>query len=290
MSILILLNLSIEKVVLRVIIGMAYYHWTKDEENYLIANYYSEDKLKLISNLKGRCWGAIVRRAKLLGVNRKIDKRNSLSNLLQETPEAYYWIGFLMADGHFSDRRISLAIAVSDIEHLKKYQSFIGSTNKISFVYENYARIHSTGVREVSTLKEKFKITSNKTYKPCDIQSIKDKELLFSLIVGFIDGDGSIVKNKQCDAFCISVVGHPAWNQNQQYMQDFLFAYFNETDNTIGARVSSRETSLPQSPEEKKRYESSTFYIYKKSLIKKMKARAQELSLPIMSRKWDKIS
>ena len=269
---------------------MAYHYWTKDEEDYLISNYYSEDKLRLISNLKGRRWGSIIRRAKLLGISRKIDKRNAISNLLQETPEAYYWVGFLMADGHFSDRQIRLAISAQDIEHLKKYKAFINSTNRISFVYENYVRIHSCDSFVVSHLKSKFAITSNKTYEPCDIQSIQNKELLFSLIIGFIDGDGCICKNIHCDAHSISVVGHANWHANHQYMQDFLYNYFGETNETKGARIREVMASLPQNPEKKGPYKRSDFSLHKKALLAKIKAHAQKLSLPIMERKWGKIT
>ena len=47
-----------------------------------------------------------------------------IERLLEETPETYYWIGFLMADGCISfnqsrnDYHLSLAISQKDKEHL----------------------------------------------------------------------------------------------------------------------------------------------------------------------------
>lgn len=38
----------------------------------------------------------------------------NLQRLLEDTPEAFYWIGFLLADGSFSNGRIRFAI--KDIE------------------------------------------------------------------------------------------------------------------------------------------------------------------------------
>ena len=50
------------------------------------------------------------------------NKKNDLSGLLEDTPEAYYWIGFLMADGCFSSSnramKICLSLGIKDFNHL----------------------------------------------------------------------------------------------------------------------------------------------------------------------------
>jgi len=52
-----------------------------------------------------------------------------LERLLENTPEAYYWIGFLMADGNFDIHgyvnRLTLFLSEKDKEHIQKFSQFI---------------------------------------------------------------------------------------------------------------------------------------------------------------------
>lgn len=50
----------------------------------------------------------------------------NLQRLLEDTPEAFYWIGFLLADGSFSKGRIRFAI--KDVEQLYRFGTFIDYT------------------------------------------------------------------------------------------------------------------------------------------------------------------
>lgn len=53
--------------------------------------------------------------------------RGSLSKLLEDTPEKWYWLGFLFADGHLSMRgRLALSLAKKDKEHLEKFSEYMG--------------------------------------------------------------------------------------------------------------------------------------------------------------------
>lgn len=54
----------------------------------------------------------------------------NLHKLLENSVEAFYWIGFLLADGSFSNGKIRFAI--KDIEQLYKFGDFICYTGAYS--------------------------------------------------------------------------------------------------------------------------------------------------------------
>jgi len=61
---------------------------------------------------------------KTLPIVRK--KLADLSPLLNETLEAYYWMGFIMADGHLSKQnRLTVTLAIKDSDHLLKLKEFV---------------------------------------------------------------------------------------------------------------------------------------------------------------------
>lgn len=53
--------------------------------------------------------------------------KNNASVLASKTPEAYYWLGFLFADGHFNHKsqRLQIRLCAKDILHLYKLAKFI---------------------------------------------------------------------------------------------------------------------------------------------------------------------
>lgn len=57
---------------------------------------------------------------------------------------------------------------------------------------------------------EKYGFKPRKTYNPIDFSTLKnyDKNLLLSLLIGIIDGDGSIQSNGSPNAFCITITAH----------------------------------------------------------------------------------
>jgi len=233
--------------------------------------------------------GSITKKAQILNLSNwgRLKKLSDISILLKETPESYYWMGFLMADGHFSDKRISLTISEQDLPHLMKFKKYVNSKNAITKLKkENCYRIKMTSVKDVKELKSKFKISSKKTYKPCDFKHIKNKKLLFSLIVGLIDGDGSISKNKNWEAYQLSFTMHSSWVDSLNYIKTFLYTYFNEEDKTMPARTKVVSTYMPQDKNKiKKDYDVSYMYICKKTLLRRIKTKAEELKIPFMKRK-----
>jgi len=115
---------------------------------------------------------------------------------------------------------------------------------------------------------------------------------MFSLIIGFFDGDGCIVQNKDFpNCFSISFVGHSSWLGNFTIMKQFIYNYFKLKDNTQPPKITTRYTTLPQDKSKTKRkYYAATFYIDKTALIHAICQKAIELNLPFLKRKLGKIS
>ncbi len=270
-----------------------YLKWTETELNFLKENYNSQPKDYLINHLRNRKWGAITKKAQILKLSNweRLNKLSDISILLEETPASYYWMGFLMADGSFTDRRIYIGTSQKDLSHLLKFKKYIKSTNKMmKLKNEDHYRFKVTSVNEVRKLKNKFHISSRKTYEPCNLQFIENQELLFSLIVGLIDGDGCVYKVKHCNSYRLSFNMHSSWVNNLNYIKSFLYSYFKELDKTRPARVKSTLTYMPQDKTKTKReYQLSFMSITKRSLLQKLKTKAIDLDIPFMDRKIGKI-
>lgn len=192
---------------------------------------------------------------------RKCVRKNRCEVLLEETAISYYWIGFIMADGSISNSgRLSVGISIEDLDHLIKLQKFLGAPEIKK--YGEMCRLTAMSVEHMRRLSEKFLIKSSKTYDPCDISGIKNEELLFSLSIGFIDGDGSFSKQYRRKDCFLRIQNHRSWLDNLIYM------YGNSKINKRGYALTT---------------------ISDHRVLKDMKKRALDLGLPILERKWNKI-
>lgn len=113
-----------------------------------------------------------------------------------ETKEAYYWAGFLAADGWIeNDRsRVGLALQAQDLQHLEKFKSAIESTHEICPFMNNTAyRIRFNSEKMCKDLDSKFNISGCKTftYKMPDFE---DRYLALEFLRGYVEGDGHIEK------------------------------------------------------------------------------------------------
>ena len=92
--------------------------WSKEECVYLKQMYGLLDKHTLTSVLN-RSWPSIQNKAFLLKIKRETNANSR--KLISETNESYYWLGFLMADGHFNKNgQIQINLAEKDLKHLQK--------------------------------------------------------------------------------------------------------------------------------------------------------------------------
>lgn len=270
-----------------------YLSWTEQELSWLRANYSSASPESLRANLRGRKLLAIDKKASVIGVSngRFAQKKANLSILLKEDPVTYYWLGFLLADGGFTDRRIQLGVAKLDLPHLERFLTFVSSSNKIQVLESDQFRVKLANVAVVKALKEKFSISSRKTYEPCDLSKITNPDLLFALVVGFLDGDGSITRNKKFkNSYRLYVVGHSSWLLNFKYMQKFLHQNFSSKKLVFReAYLREVEVKLP-GKEVKTKHQVASFYISRNEILMAMKQKADNLELPYLNRKLGKVT
>lgn len=268
-----------------------YSHWTEDEINLIINNYQTKDINWLTEHLPLHTKMSIARKIANMKLTKPQFRKSEPFILLEENPESYYWIGFLMADGSFTERRLSVTYSKKDINHIEKFKTYINSTNEHYKIGETDCyRLCITNINTVSSLIKKFNIYSNKTKNPCNISNIKD-DLLFSLIIGFIDGDGSISskERKTVTSYRLSVVGDTSWLNNFKLMFNFIHKYLNIKATNQQPYIQKHLTSLPQEKDIKREFTTAHYYITNRSVIQKMKQKIIELNLPYMERKWGKV-
>jgi hypothetical protein len=196
-------------------------------------------------------------------------KDSNMGVLLEETNESYYWIGFILADGHINkSNRLKVVLAIKDFEHLNKLKNFL-NIQKITNTTIS-SSIAAMDVEIINILCKKFDINQNKTIHPPNLEifkNINNKDLLLSLIAGFIDGDGSI-RNQSMGRkdFKLEIKCHKNWLSILQFFcleickKDFTkinnqgYAYFCISDTVI---------------------------------LKELKRSIELLNIPILKRKWD---
>ena len=254
--------------------------WTKQEKNILKKHYKNTEKEKLKKMLPERSWTGIMQYAEKLDIKRGYDliRATNVKKLLLETPKAYYWMGFLMADGHFTVKRITVGLSIKDVEHIKKFAKFISANyskgnSKCCGKYYGNCSVKAANSDIVPLLRQKFGIQNNKTHHPCHIVKIKNKDLLLSLIIGFIDGDGSISKQtNRTDAF-MRIKCHSSWLFNLQFISNTICKDCDLKPNI--AKIN------------KQGYAAVAFS--NSIILKFLKAKGKELKLPVLKRKWNLI-
>lgn len=116
---------------------------------------------------------------------------------------------------------------------------------------------------------EKYGFKLRKTYNPIDFSMFKsyDKNLLLSLLIGIIDGDGSIQSNGSPNAFCITITAHESWTQFYQELMETL---------DIPEHISNRENS-------------TTIRICRREILQLLQDVITNNNLFHLKRKWNKL-
>lgn len=146
-----------------------------------------------------RSWDAIKIQAEKLNINRdhKFLRNSNLEKLLDESYNSLYIIGFILADGHINTKKFRLQITLSnkDFNHLLKISKYLNIT---IIKYDTKCSLSCQDDTTIPKLIEKYQIKSRKTYEPPNFKkyNLTDDQWL-SLICGFIDGDGCIIKEMQ---------------------------------------------------------------------------------------------
>lgn len=261
--------------------------WSKTDEELLIQHYPLSTKEYLCSLFPTRNWSGIKQHAynklKLKKLTTSRTKNGDVSKLLEETPEAYYWIGFLMADGSFDKSgRVSLTLSEKEKDHVIKFANFI-NTEKVDTKTRktNYSEASTTHkVSCLSTyygpqIRTKFDLKLNKTENPPDLSTVlldKPKDLILSLIIGFIDGDGYIGIINKGNGNQLKVEIHNSWLNNLIWIEQYIYSHYGEL-NPKTAKINARGYA--------------SLGITRNSIIHSLKNFSSVL--PRLERKWNKI-
>ena len=98
--------------------------WKQEEIDFLIKNYPSTSAKYCASILNRNLYCT---KSKILKLKLKTNKQGSIGllNLLDDTCESFYWIGFLLADGSFNilngRSAVKLTSSPKDYSHLVKF-------------------------------------------------------------------------------------------------------------------------------------------------------------------------
>lgn len=199
-----------------------------------------------------------------------------LHKIIDGSPEGFYWLGFLLADGHFSKKnRLQLQIAVKDREHLNRFAQFIEFQGVIHDNYRNNSILLGVSDQKmVPVICEKYDIRYNKTHFPPDISvfSHLEPDQWLALALGYIDGDGSIIK-KNDGACSLSLVGHKKW-------WDFIALVFRQLKKLSGCKIYAPRLD---------REGYVRVQIKNHAFNKFLKREGTRLKLPFLDRKWSKI-
>lgn len=154
--------------------------------------------------------------------------------LLDQSTTSWYWLGVLLADGSFPDGRLVFSQSDKDANQVLKLAAYIGLDASRIASYDtttNFGsscgkRISFRRVDAVADIKNLLLIKdSSKTASPPDMQQYKlMHDQWLSLIVGLIDGDGSVRLSARTNPKgTIQLRLHSSWNLNLQLLTNLLY-------------------------------------------------------------------
>lgn len=220
--------------------------------------------------------------------DKKFKSHLHIYDIFNESLESYYWLGFLLADGHFtSSGGLNLELSIRDLNHLEKFKLFTKSKNKITHrkavcSLNNKNKLHDLvcfriyDTINIKVLANKYKITNRKTYEPpeIDIENLENDKFL-SLFIGFVDGDGCLAHYR--GKYPKIVIGiHKSWfNILKEFQRNFQ-NIFNIEFPEKTCKIDKRGAAL--------------LSIGKLEILKYLKKFLIEHNLPALERKWCIIS
>lgn len=172
--------------------------WKKEEDKIIINNYSNISSFDIHNILKNRSVNAIRSRARKLKIKSKYMKGRNFHDVdFFKVPNSLnsYWAGFIAADGCLTSTRkcLSISLSIKDKDHLELFKKTIKGTSSIGEFKGTkscYYRIYNC-YNYYNDLYYNFSITSKKSLTLIP-PNIKNKDLVKSFIIGYIDGDGYI--------------------------------------------------------------------------------------------------
>jgi hypothetical protein len=253
-----------------------YQKYTEKEKEYLKTLYSHATKEILLQKIPNHTWDALRQEAKKLGLIRELDYRKNkkttkLDKLTNGTVISYYWLGFLLADGNFrSNKAIRCELSLKDINHLDKLAKYLNAKININ----NKRKSCTLSVYDCDIVPIIINILGldpckKKTYNCPNIKKLKkiSSPNFFSLLIGFIDGDGCIIKRTST---YLIVSNHKSWEPFYKLMLNYLSKY--------------SDKNLPRYTITKRGY--LRWSCGQKDLLNNLKKEVEIFNLPILERKW----
>mgnify|MGYP001585153432 CR=1 FL=1 len=259
------------------------YVWTPEKTNLLRELYPTTPKEELVK-IFGLPWNRINDKSHREGFRQYVPSADFSKLLEFKEPRAAMYLGMLLADGHFSKRNgIMITLHKKDRSYLEKMQEYFSYETEIKEAKNRHdCYLLATNHNTVPKIREKFNLSVKKTWNPplsSDIGINGNPDLFFSLIVGYIDGDGSIGIDPRSGKPNVRFRCHSSWFEIISHIQNFLYCYFGiKKGNDKGdATVKNR---------------CATLAIYDPLLLFRMKEKTNELGLSpyVLDRKWSRIT
>ena len=191
--------------------------------------------------------------------------------LLQKSSKAYYWLGFLLADGSISKKgQVKLRLAKTDKDHVQRFAKFIHYTGALGTIEIPSVAFQNT---QLTAQFHKLGIVPNKTVNAITVLPNIESKLRLALIAGFIDGDGNIGYQTGRTDVKLGVKCYKTWLPFLTDCWKFL--------------VTRYCVSIP--PPKLNRLGYSQLLITNNVVIRKLYTELRRLHLPLLERKWNKI-
>lgn len=218
--------------------------WNNEDDEKLKILWENSTMDELLTNFPDRNYNSLMCRARILGVKSKSNRKRengNISLLLNKDKIAFYTLGFLLADGSFSNKEISVSQKDihkdfffnfiknmgGDVTKIKHRSKPIGGFNKKEY-NSYYFRIGQQDV--YNKLIDDIGIDNNKTYIPItNIEYFFDNELFPYFLIGLIDGDGSIWFSKTSPSIRIEL--HYNWKYVLEKISSFMFKSYGMKSN-----------------------------------------------------------
>lgn len=200
-------------------------------------------------------------------------KKGNVNKLLDGSLISYYWLGFILADGSFSDNntRLRFKLGKNNQQSVKELCGFLEKT---------YTSCNSCAFMSKDTVPKITELLGLslgcKTYNPPDLVAytrMADDKFL-ALIIGFIDGDGCIRHQTNRTVPILTVKLHSSWELFLRYVHQRLFNIYQES---YTGTVKINNAGYVR------------MNIGQNCVLKQLKQFTVTHSLPVISYKWDKI-
>lgn len=248
---------------------------------------------KEISTIMGIPYGSTpyyIRKLGLQTITTKYLQSRKLHVLMNDSLESFYWAGFLLADGYVTTQTnssgtypvIGVELSIKDEAHLQKLSDYLGI--KIGYRTKNVFNgtfrmcyLKAIDRTYIQPIMERFDIKLNKTENPPNFTNYTfTREQLLAMFVGFIDGDGSIIRRKKPNGFqsMISIQTKFEW---KEWLNGMLQLIKDEFDPKLRVQVRTNVRNH------------AYLCLTKQSVLENLRQFGIDNHLPILHRKWDNI-